>query len=212
MAELTGSARTLLSGKTAWARNLETPLRLFLRDPDRFGRRDARPRATVAALVWANVEAARTRASGERPGRSGSAACGIVEGLRSWVNSGLMTLFFFVVGLEARREFDLGDLRDRRRLLLPMRQGSAGCYSWSPSTWRSTARARTAGGARRCRPIPRLRWGCWRSSAGAFRQPARVHPHRRGRRRPRRAAGDRDRLHRPPSTWCRCRRARRVRA
>jgi Na+/H+ antiporter NhaA len=30
------------------------------------------------------------------------------------VNSGLMTLFFFVVGLEARREFDMGELRERR--------------------------------------------------------------------------------------------------
>ena len=35
--------------------------------------------------------------------------------LRGWVNSGLMTFFFFVVGLEARREFDLGDLRERPR-------------------------------------------------------------------------------------------------
>jgi Na+/H+ antiporter NhaA len=40
--------------------------------------------------------------------------------LRGWVNSGLMTLFFFVVGLEARREFDLGELRERRRFALPL--------------------------------------------------------------------------------------------
>jgi Na+/H+ antiporter NhaA/predicted DsbA family dithiol-disulfide isomerase len=36
------------------------------------------------------------------------------------VNSGLMTFFFFVVGLEARREFDLGELRERRRFALPV--------------------------------------------------------------------------------------------
>jgi Na+/H+ antiporter NhaA/predicted DsbA family dithiol-disulfide isomerase len=30
-----------------------------------------------------------------------------------------MTFFFFVLGLEARREFDLGELRERRRLALP---------------------------------------------------------------------------------------------
>jgi Na+/H+ antiporter NhaA len=44
---------------------------------------------------------------------------GVALDLRGWVNSGLMTLFFFVVGLEARREFDLGELRERRRFALP---------------------------------------------------------------------------------------------
>ena len=39
--------------------------------------------------------------------------------LREWINSGLMTFFFFVLGLEARREFDLGELRERRRFALP---------------------------------------------------------------------------------------------
>jgi Na+/H+ antiporter NhaA len=45
---------------------------------------------------------------------------GVSLDLRHWVNSGLMTFFFFVVGLEARREFDLGELRERRRFALPM--------------------------------------------------------------------------------------------
>jgi Na+/H+ antiporter NhaA len=42
------------------------------------------------------------------------------------VNSGLMTFFFFVVGLEARREFDLGELRERRRFALPLLAGIGG--------------------------------------------------------------------------------------
>ena len=46
--------------------------------------------------------------------------------LREWVNSGLMTFFFFVVGLEARREFDLGELRERRRFALPLLAGLGG--------------------------------------------------------------------------------------
>ena len=46
--------------------------------------------------------------------------------LRDWVNSGLMTFFFFVVGLEARREFDLGELRERRRFALPLLAGIGG--------------------------------------------------------------------------------------
>ena len=51
---------------------------------------------------------------------------GVSQDLRGWVNSGLMTFFFFVVGLEARREFDLGELRDRRRLTLPLFAGLGG--------------------------------------------------------------------------------------
>jgi Na+/H+ antiporter NhaA len=51
---------------------------------------------------------------------------GVALDLRHWVNSGLMTFFFFVVGLEARREFDLGELRERRRFALPLLAGIGG--------------------------------------------------------------------------------------
>jgi Na+/H+ antiporter NhaA len=37
-----------------------------------------------------------------------------------------MTFFFFVVGLEARREFDLGELRERGRFALPLLAGIGG--------------------------------------------------------------------------------------
>ena len=40
--------------------------------------------------------------------------------LRGWINEGLMTLFFLVVGLEAKRELDLGELRERKRLAIPV--------------------------------------------------------------------------------------------
>ncbi|MFI5913586.1 Na+/H+ antiporter NhaA [Dactylosporangium sp. NPDC051541] len=82
--------------------------------------------AIVAALVWANVDAdGYERAwSTELALKVGSWA--LASDLRTWVNSGLMTLFFLVVGLEARRELDLGDLRDRRRFLLPLAAGVAG--------------------------------------------------------------------------------------
>jgi Na+/H+ antiporter NhaA len=45
---------------------------------------------------------------------------GISMDLRHWVNEGLMTFFFLVVGLEARRELDMGQLRDRRRMAIPV--------------------------------------------------------------------------------------------
>jgi Na+/H+ antiporter NhaA len=46
--------------------------------------------------------------------------------LHTFVNSGLMAFFFFVVGLEARREFDMGELRVRSRLTLPFLVGLGG--------------------------------------------------------------------------------------
>jgi NhaA family Na+:H+ antiporter len=43
-----------------------------------------------------------------------------IHSLAHWVNDGLMVLFFFVVGLEVKRELVLGELRDPRRAALPV--------------------------------------------------------------------------------------------
>jgi NhaA family Na+:H+ antiporter len=40
--------------------------------------------------------------------------------LKHWINDGLMAVFFFVIGLEVKREMVLGELRDIRRALLPI--------------------------------------------------------------------------------------------
>jgi Na+/H+ antiporter NhaA len=73
----------------------------------------------VAALVWANVSASTYESfwTTDFSLRLGDHVLSL--DLRHWVNDGLMAIFFFVVGLEARREFDLGELRDRHRLPLP---------------------------------------------------------------------------------------------
>ncbi len=107
-----------LSGRTAWARSLETPLRAFLRTET--GGAAVLLGATVAALAWANVDASSYHRAWEATLSVRIGGRGISEALRYWVNSGLMTLFFFVVGLEVRREFDLGELRERRRFALPL--------------------------------------------------------------------------------------------
>jgi NhaA family Na+:H+ antiporter len=44
----------------------------------------------------------------------------LAKPLLLWINDGLMALFFFVVGLEIRRELDMGELRDRRRVAVPV--------------------------------------------------------------------------------------------
>jgi len=44
----------------------------------------------------------------------------VSEDLRHWVNDLLMALFFFVIGIEIKREVLLGDLREPRRAALPV--------------------------------------------------------------------------------------------
>ena len=51
---------------------------------------------------------------------------GVSLDLRGWINSGLMSFFFLVVGLEARREFDIGEFRERPRVILPVLAGLGG--------------------------------------------------------------------------------------
>jgi Na+/H+ antiporter NhaA len=112
------------AGRTAWARNLQTPLRVFLRTET--GGAAFLLAATVVALAWVNVHPSsyETVWGTQLSVRVGD--WGVSQNLRQWVNNGLMTLFFFVVGLEARREFDMGELRERRRLALPLAAGVGG--------------------------------------------------------------------------------------
>jgi Na+/H+ antiporter NhaA len=77
--------------------------------------------ATLVALIWANS-----------PWRDGYHAVwstelslglgdlAISDDLGHWVNDGLMALFFLLIGLEIRREFDMGELREHRRVAVPV--------------------------------------------------------------------------------------------
>ncbi len=117
-------APSTLSGRTAWARNLETPLRQFLRTET--GSAAILLAATVGALVWANAAAGSYESFWSTRLSVNIGSTGLSDDLHGWVNSGLMTFFFLVVGLEARREFDMGELRERRRLTLPLLIGLGG--------------------------------------------------------------------------------------
>jgi Na+/H+ antiporter NhaA len=115
-----------MEGRTAWSRNVGTPLREFLGTET--GSAVFLLAATIAALVWVNADASSYAHvwSTDLSIRVGSA--GISQDVQHWVNDGLMTFFFFVVGLEARREFDMGELRERRRFALPLLAGIGGMF------------------------------------------------------------------------------------
>jgi len=76
--------------------------------------------AVAVALVWANSpwSASYQRVWSTRV--SIAAGSNVLDvDLRDWVNDGLMTLFFFVVGLEIKRELVTGELRRPREAILP---------------------------------------------------------------------------------------------
>jgi NhaA family Na+:H+ antiporter len=75
--------------------------------------------AALVALVWANSPWRETYAAlGSL--RVGPAALHLDLTLATWAAEGLLAIFFFVAGLELKREFVAGDLRDPRRGALPV--------------------------------------------------------------------------------------------
>src|SRR6201991_1862729 len=75
--------------------------------------------AAGAALVWANSPWSQTyRAVSEF--EIGPDALHLQLSVSAWAADGLLAIFFFVVGLELKREFVAGDLRDPRRAALPI--------------------------------------------------------------------------------------------
>lgn len=76
---------------------------------------------TVIALVWANSSIGDTYTAfwhSEFAVRLGGFELSL--SLHHWLNDGLMAFFFFIVGLEVKRELVLGELADRRRAMVPI--------------------------------------------------------------------------------------------
>jgi Na+/H+ antiporter NhaA len=111
------------SSLTAWLQR-DTTLRRFLRTETASGA--LLLAAAMGALIWVNIDASSydrvwaTRLSIHLGGAA------VSMHVRGWINSGLMSFFFLVVGLEARREFDIGEFRERPRIILPVLAGLGG--------------------------------------------------------------------------------------
>jgi Na+/H+ antiporter NhaA len=118
----TGDAQQ--GGRTLWRPVRLTPLRQFLSTET--GSAGLLAGATLAALIWANISDASYRHFWGTELLIREGGHGMSMDLGTFVNSGLMTLFFLVVGLEARREWDMGELRIRSRLTLPLLAGLGG--------------------------------------------------------------------------------------
>lgn len=76
--------------------------------------------ATVVGLLWANLHADSYHDVWESTLTLGAGPLEVSEHAREWVNEALMTLFFFVVGLEIKRELVVGELREPRAAALPV--------------------------------------------------------------------------------------------
>jgi NhaA family Na+:H+ antiporter len=80
----------------------------------------------VVAIIWANVWPEIYTGVWEIPWTIGAPRFELTLTLRDWINDGLMTIFFFLVGLEIKREILVGELASMRRAALPLAAAAGG--------------------------------------------------------------------------------------
>ncbi|MGW6905643.1 Na+/H+ antiporter NhaA [Streptomyces sp. NPDC054940] len=76
--------------------------------------------AAVTALVWANVPALQASYETVRHFHLGPEALGLSLSIEHWAADGLLAIFFFVAGIELKRELVAGDLKDPKAAVLPV--------------------------------------------------------------------------------------------
>jgi Na+/H+ antiporter NhaA len=139
------------------ARLAGTPLRTFVRTETAGA--IALVVAAIAAIVWANSPWSHSYEAVWETSIAITVGDHALEATaRDWVNQGLMAIFFLVVGLEAKRELDQGELRERGRLTIPvlaalggmaaavgiylaLNHGSSGASGWGAAMSTDTALA-----------------------------------------------------------------------
>lgn len=105
----------------------------------------------VVAVVWANTPWQEQYAA-LRDFRVGPHSLHLDLTLGQWAADGLLAIFFFVVGLELKREFVAGDLRDPRRASLPVAAAVGGMIA--PAVVYVAVNSTVEGGALRGWAIP----------------------------------------------------------
>lgn len=76
--------------------------------------------AAVVALVWANIPVLGDSYENVADFHMGPAVLGLDLSLAHWAADGLLAVFFFVAGIELKRELVAGDLREPRAAVLPV--------------------------------------------------------------------------------------------
>ncbi|MFE6331871.1 Na+/H+ antiporter NhaA [Streptomyces sp. NPDC057798] len=76
--------------------------------------------AAVAALIWANVPAFQDSYDSVSHFHIGPEALGLDLSIEHWAADGLLAIFFFVAGIELKRELVAGELRDPKAAALPV--------------------------------------------------------------------------------------------
>ncbi|WP_369171193.1 Na+/H+ antiporter NhaA [Streptomyces sp. R28] len=76
--------------------------------------------AAITALVWANVPALHDSYESVGHFHLGPEALGLHLSIEHWAADGLLAIFFFVAGIELKRELVAGDLKDPKAAALPV--------------------------------------------------------------------------------------------
>ncbi|MFF7161052.1 Na+/H+ antiporter NhaA [Streptomyces sp. NPDC008086] len=76
--------------------------------------------AAITALVWANVPALHDSYESVSHYHLGPEALGLSLSVEHWAADGLLAIFFFVAGIELKRELVAGDLKDPKAAALPV--------------------------------------------------------------------------------------------
>ncbi|MDX3534292.1 Na+/H+ antiporter NhaA [Streptomyces sp. MB09-01] len=76
--------------------------------------------AAVAALIWANTPPLTDSYQAVRDFHLGPSSLGLDLSIQHWAADGLLAIFFFVAGIELKRELVAGDLRDAKAAALPV--------------------------------------------------------------------------------------------